>query len=390
MGGYSKYSISMVEEDVVKNHIYRKVGEQVQKRIDHLKVGGKMQDLPEELQHASFKFYVNDPNRKGGPNMRIIRLDPAQPSLTVTGFIFNKFVHPSENRYVTVREAARLQGFPDDLEFVGTLTSTQRQVGNAVPVHLGRAVLESVALTIKHGNGVEGNKLTAMSLFSGAGGLDIGAEEVDAAGVHIETKLCTDLWFDACRTLQKYFGDKVAVVEQDLSKVEDPVAFFRKHTGIDRLPDIIYGGPPCQSFSQAGKQKGTLDLRGSLVFDFLRCVESINPKAFVMENVSNLKGIAGGALLKELVQSFRKLGYNAEAKVLMATDYGSPQKRQRIFIIGIREDIGKPSFPLPTHSPTPSLLDLPYVTVGEAFAGLADAKSSTGNAKKPMDVVVQA
>lgn len=371
----------MTEEGAVKNHIYRKVGEQVQKRINHLKVGGKMQDLPEELQHESFKFYMNDPTRKGGPNMRIIRLDPDQPSLTVTGFIFNKFVHPTESRYVTVREAARLQGFPDALEFVGTLTSTQRQVGNAVPVHLGRAVLESVALTIKRGNGVEGNVLTAMSLFSGAGGLDIGAEEVDADGVRIETKLCTDLWYDACRTLQGYFGDRVAVVEQDLSKVEDPAEFFQEHTGEKRLPDIVYGGPPCQSFSQAGKQKGTLDLRGSLVFDFIRCVRSIKPKAFVMENVSNLKGIAGGQLLKELVHSFRELGYNAEAKVLTATDYGCPQKRQRIFIIGIREDIGKPAFPIPTHAAVPSLMDLPYVTVGEAFAGLPAAQSSNGSAK---------
>ena len=95
-----------MSEKQLKNHIHRSVGEQVQKRIDFLKIGDKMQDLPEELWHESFKFYMNDPNRKGGPNMRIIRLDPYKPSLTVTGFIFNKFVPPHENRFITVREGA--------------------------------------------------------------------------------------------------------------------------------------------------------------------------------------------------------------------------------------------------------------------------------------------
>jgi DNA (cytosine-5)-methyltransferase 1 len=129
----------------MKNHIPRKVGAEVQRRINALGVGQKMQDLPEELWHPSFKFYVKeDPNRRGGPNLRLLRLDPQKPALTVTGFIFNKFVHPRENRFITPREAARLQGFPDDWVFEGTLTSAQRQVGNAVPVPLATALTPSL------------------------------------------------------------------------------------------------------------------------------------------------------------------------------------------------------------------------------------------------------
>ena len=83
----------------IHNHIARRVGPDVQRRIDALKIGQKMQDLPEELWHASFRFYVKeDPNRKGGPNLRMIRLHPDRPSLTVTAYIFNKFVHPYEDR----------------------------------------------------------------------------------------------------------------------------------------------------------------------------------------------------------------------------------------------------------------------------------------------------
>ncbi len=164
---------------MIYNHIARKVGSVVQERIDLLKIGQKMQDLPEHLWHESFRYYVKeDPNRKGGPNIRLLRLDPSKPSLTVTGFVFNKFVHPHENRFVSVREAARLQGFPDDLEFKGSLTSTQQQVGNAVPTQLSKAVFETI---IKYAAGLGFKKtLTAMSLFSGAGGMDIGAHQAKA------------------------------------------------------------------------------------------------------------------------------------------------------------------------------------------------------------------
>lgn len=134
----------------VYNHQPRRAGPKVQERIDALGIGDKMQDLPEHLWHESFRYYVKeDPDRKGGPNLRMIRLDPQKPSLTVTAYIFNKFVHPYENRFITPREAARLQGFPDDLEFQGSLTSTQLQVGNAVPVSLGQAIFTGLSLKLR-------------------------------------------------------------------------------------------------------------------------------------------------------------------------------------------------------------------------------------------------
>jgi DNA (cytosine-5)-methyltransferase 1 len=108
-------------------------------------------------------------------------------SLTVTAFIFNKFVHPYENRFVTPREAARLQGFPDDLEFKGNLTSTQLQIGNAVPIPLGQAVFKAVLQHAKHAmpKKVEFN---ALSLFSGAGG-GRGGRKIGSLGT-LETRTC--------------------------------------------------------------------------------------------------------------------------------------------------------------------------------------------------------
>lgn len=371
MNGLTENLDFNISLEVISNHIARRVGVDVQKRINALKIGQKMQDLPEELWHESFKFYVkHDPNRQGGPNLRMIRLDPEKPSLTVTGYIFNKFVHPYQDRFITVREAARLQGLPDDLQLQGTLTSSQLQVGNAVPVPLAKAVFQQL---LKQANllGFENRSLTALSLFSGAGGMDIGADLTQG----IETKVAVDNWGDACATLKGYFGDRIQVIEQDISHITDPLSFWQNVSGEINKPDIIFGGPPCQAFSQAGKQRGLQDKNGGMIYEFLRFIECLQPNFFVMENVSNLKGLGGGKLYQEIWKNMINLGYNVSSGVLLAADFGTPQLRKRLFFIGCRKDIGSIDLPLPTHSPKFELFGLlPYVTVQEAFANLPEAE----------------
>jgi len=356
----------------VFNHQPRKVGVDVQRRINALKIGQKMQDLPEELWHDSFRYYVKeDPDRKGGPNLRLIRLDPSKPSLTVTGYIFNKFVHPYEDRFVTPREAARLQGFPDELEFKGTLTSVQRQVGDAVPVQLGRAVFESLMeALVKTQPGKK--QFSALSLFSGAGGFDIAAEQANHySGATLHPFACVEIGKDRCDTLKGYFGNSAKIFQTNIRDVvsED----LLQTCGLAREQvDVVYGGPPCQSFSQAGKQKGTRDLRGDLIFEFIRIVSEICPPFFIMENVSNLKGIDKGRLLQQIAAEMELIGYSVQYRVLTATNYGSPQRRRRLIFIGTRHDISvKAQLPEPTHGNGRSLFPLqPVNTVEDAFAGL--------------------
>lgn len=360
------------EPHEVYNHIARKVSDVVQKRIDTLKIGQKMQDLPEELWHDSFRYYVKeDPNRRGGPNMRMIRLDPNRPSLTVTGYIFNKFVHPYENRFITVREAARLQGFPDNVKFEGTLTSTQQQVGNAVPIPLAKAIFAQI-LTSAQKLGFHKSNLSGLSLFCGAGGMDIGADQASLGSKYkIDTKVAIDIWDDACNTLRNYYRDKSNVFDIDITKITDPISTWRFLSGEKTCPDIIFGGPPCQAFSQAGKQKGTSDPRGQLIFEFLRFVEVLKPSFFVMENVSNLKGIVNGTLYSDIIRKMDEIGYNVSAEVLSAADFGAPQLRKRIIFIGCKKEIGKIEMPAPSHASEPDLIiPHPYKTVGEAFTGL--------------------
>lgn len=357
---------------MISNHIARKVGEIVQKRIDHLGIGQKMQDLPEELWHESFRFYVKeDPTRRGGPNMRMIRLDPTKPSLTVTGFIFNKFVHPFENRFITVREAARLQGFPDDFTFWGSLTSTQQQVGNAVPIPLGKALFSQIRdFALRNGH-VHDNSLTALSLFCGAGGLDLSAYFASSKNCKIDVRVAMDCWKDACNSLKGYSRIETNVQQADISSIEDPVSFWQEHANTLETPDIIFGGPPCQAFSQAGKQKALDDERGVLVFQYIRFIEKLRPKFFIMENVANLQSINKGQLYQDILNKMASLGYNVTSGVLCAADFGAPQLRRRMIFIGCRNDFGIIHLPEPTYTEFPCLQGLPlYTTVNDAFEGL--------------------
>jgi DNA (cytosine-5)-methyltransferase 1 len=366
--------------DCVPNHIARRVGPAVQRRIDALKIGQKMQDLPEELWHKSFYYYVKeDPTRQGGPNLRMLRLHPEQPSLTVTGYIFNKFVHPFENRFITVREAARLQGIPDTLKIEGTLTSTQLQVGNIVPIPLAKAVFEAV-LHFAAQSGFNKPSLTAFSLFSGAGGMDIGAEQAKHPALKIDTKLALDNWYDACETLRGFYKNSSKVLETDILQVKEPLQIWQEFSGESEPPDLIYGGPPCQAFSQAGKQKGLNDSRGQLILEFLRFVEALKPRFFVMENVNNLKGTGNGFLYQQILQKISDLDYKISTRTLLAADFGTPQLRHRLFFVGSRSNVALLTWPEPTHQAEATLFGtFPYVTVGEAFTGLPDASFSDQN-----------
>lgn len=370
----------LVEDSLVEfSHVARKAGGIVQERISALKIGQRMQDLPEELWHESFRYYLKeDKNRKGGPNLRMIRLDPSQPSLTVTGFIFNKFVHPFEDRFITAREAARLQGFPDSFKFAGTLTSIQRQIGNAVPVQLAQAVANAILTHHEVVVGEPSATLSAISLFSGAGGMDIGIHAAGNPSLAFHTLACVEYDKDCCDTLARNFAGETQVLQADISQTSADDLLSACGLVPGEL-GLLAGGPPCQSFSQAGKQKGTSDPRGTLIFDYLRLVDGLRPKYFILENVSNLKGVDGGALLKAIEAEIDLLGYNFSKEVLCAADFGTPQMRKRIIFIGSRKELGKVSPPSPTHFPdkSPSLFGKPYIGVGKAFEGLPQLSDRT-------------
>lgn len=214
----------------------------------------------------------------------------------------------------------------------------------------------------------ENNKIVALSLFSGIGGFEVGMAKCGftfAKTLEWDEKCCETLNLN--KVILGTEEDKIEPI--DITKMP-PEEFFNGKV------DYIVGGPPCQSFSAAGRRAGgvagTSDMRGTLFEYYCKYVDYFKPKAFVFENVRGILSANKGNDFKLIMKSFEDVGYKLYWKLLNAADYGAPQLRERVFLVGIRSDIDVAfRFPLPTYGP-----DSPdkrkYVTTGEMIADLQD------------------
>lgn len=167
---------------------------------------------------------------------------------------------------------------------------------------------------------------TSIELFAGAGGLALGLEKAGFSHV-----LLNEIDHDACTTL-RYNRPQWRVAEQDVKTIS-----FTQFSG---KVDFLSGGFPCQAFSYAGKQGGFNDTRGTLFFELARAVQEIQPKVFLGENVKGLSAHNGGRTLDTIKNTINELGYTLiEPKVMRAILYQVPQKRERLILIAVRNDI---------------------------------------------------
>ena len=194
--------------------------------------------------------------------------------------------------------------------------------------------------------------MKVVSLFSGCGGMDLG---FIWAGYKIIW--ANDIDHDACETYRLNIGTHI--VEGDITKIN-----------FSSIPDcdVILGGFPCQDFSMIWKRKGIETDRGNLYQYFVKAVKSKQPSFFVAENVKGLLTANKGKAIEQIIKDFRACGYNIYPDVYNFADYGTPQLRERVLIVGIRKDI---KFyyqkPKPTHTPSN------YVTTGEALNNVEKA-----------------
>jgi DNA (cytosine-5)-methyltransferase 1 len=165
--------------------------------------------------------------------------------------------------------------------------------------------------------------VNAIELFAGAGGLASGLEK---AG--IKTQCLVEIDKDAVATLRQNRPDW-QIIHDDISQVS-----FKEMSA-----DVVTGGFPCQSFSYAGKQLGLEDTRGTLFYEFARCVQEIQPQLFLAENVRGLISHQKGETLKIILSILESLGYQIQYRLLNAVNYDVPQKRERIIIVGTRSDL---------------------------------------------------
>lgn len=169
------------------------------------------------------------------------------------------------------------------------------------------------------------DEVTAIELFAGAGGLALGLEQ---AGI----KTVEYVEFDkACCETLKSNRPNWNVICDDIHNVG-----FTQYRG---KIDIVTGGFPCQAFSFAGKKLGFEDTRGTLFHEFARCVQEVRPKMFLAENVRGLVFHDNGRTLTTIISVLESLGYHTQQKIMNACYYGVGQKRERIVIVGIRDDL---------------------------------------------------
>ncbi len=313
--------IQETDTRMLYNHVSANLSELDLLMVKSIPAGGNWSDIP--LAVAKKSERVMNIRRTGGRTTYYGRLQEDLPSYTINTF-FNRpgngtFIHPTQNRLISFREAARLQSFPDSFKFSGSNSSMYKQIGNAVPPLLSRAIGKSLkpGLTI--------------DVFSGAGGLSLGLDE---AGHKII--LAADKQPHMCSTYkQNHPGTKV--IEIDFCQPLEIQSFIDTAEEMlhGRTLNVLAGGPPCQGFSTAGKWS-LADSRNTLIFSMLRLVKHLQPENVIIENVTGIRIRKGGSTLVEVCDHLESLGYSCHWYQLNAEQYGVPQRRRRIFILANR------------------------------------------------------
>lgn len=197
--------------------------------------------------------------------------------------------------------------------------------------------------------------MNVVSLFSGCGGLDLGFIN---AGFNV--LWANDIVPEAVNTYRKNIGNHIHL--GDISKID-----------LAEVPkaDILVGGPPCQAFSLAGLRDPN-DARANLIWEYIRLLKHVEPRAFLFENVIGLKSAkdeTGNLVIEELRKAFKDIGYNISWEIVNTANYGIPQRRKRIFIVGTKSEVPF-EFPTPTHNEEGNNGLLRWVSCIEAIGDL--------------------
>lgn len=167
--------------------------------------------------------------------------------------------------------------------------------------------------------------MNVISLFSGCGGLDLGFERAGFK-IPIANEYDKTIW-----ATFKANHPNTRLLEGDIRKIDE--SEFPKNI------DGIIGGPPCQSWSEAGSLKGIDDARGQLFYDYIRILKKVKPKFFLAENVSGMLASRHNEAVKNIIKLFEESGYNVSVTLVNAKDYGVAEERKRVFYIGFRKDL---------------------------------------------------
>ena len=268
---------------------------------------------------------MGGPNRNKWFNLRRLAWDKPSPVLTQTEGS-SCLIHPDLDRACNLQELRRICTFPDEFQLFGPYRDGKRRLGNCVPPRFAQAIAETVR------DGVLGKReFTYVSTFAGCGGSSLGYKWAGGRGL-----LAIEFDANAAATYRANFPE-TPVLERDIRTVMAEEVLELTGLKVGEL-DILDGSPPCQGFSTAGKRKMS-DPRNDLSYEFARLVDDLQPKAFVMENVSGLVKGKMRYLFRDIMTRLKATGYAVRCKLLNAMYFNVPQSRERLIWIGARPDL---------------------------------------------------
>lgn len=299
----------------------------------HIPPGGNWRDIPESVPSERLaQIRISAAAGEGSRSTYYGRLRADRPAYTI-GTYYNRpgngcFLHPDQDRTLSHREAARLQSFPDDFVFEGTQRAVCQQIGNAVPPLLAYQVGEAL--------GAAGDMLDA---FSGAGGLSLGLKWAGWRSL-----AAADFDPSAVAT----FNRNVAPVAF-LGDMEDDAVIARLAAAAaardHARPLALVGGPPCQGFSTGGKKRSEEDTRNGLHTRYALLLARTRPDVFLFENVPGLLSMSRGAFVQRVIEGLAAVGYDVDLWKMNAAEYGVPQRRQRVILVGVPKGRRLPARP---------------------------------------------
>ncbi|MBL6785622.1 MAG: DNA cytosine methyltransferase [Rickettsiales bacterium] len=374
----------------IKNHIPLNHTDIVLARYKLIPEGGKLPDakhLPENIRRKNFGSTYTRLHRE----RKSVTLVPGNNAFPI---------HPTLDRSLTPREAARIQTFPDKHTFVGSRRKQCILVGNAVPPLLAANIALAVDKHFRAKSGssrpeeiyspkssnnvsvpvisheMQNKKYTFVDLFCGAGGITIG---LNNAG--FRPLLACDSDSSVAKTHALNFPS-IEYVNGDLSNNEINSQIIKKLS--DKKITLLAGGPPCQGFSIFGKRRfintrnydPSTDPRNKLVFTYLEYLKKLQPDWFLLENVPGFANLDKGHFLTEIIKRIKRIGYkDLDWRIINTADYGIPQKRKRFILIANKTGNIIP-WPKPKYFDKPEPWQFPHRTVGEVITDLSDETSS--------------
>lgn len=361
---------------MIPNHQSAKLSELDLQFARFVPPGGNWQNIPEHVPSARLaQIRESFAAGKGSRSTYYGRLRPHAPSYTIGTYYTRPgngcFLHPDASQYRTIshREAARLQSFPDDFVFNGSQRAVCKQVGNAVPPLLAMQIAETLGC---HGDMVD--------VFAGCGGLSLGFKW---QGWRTLAAVDSDRF--AVQAFNENISPSAIVGDMNNEQIIDYLVASSQQRDNTR-PLALVGGPPCQGFSTGGNKRSEDDARNHLHARYSLLLKKMVPDLFVFENVLGLLSMSGGGFLRRVLAGFEHAGYSAQVWKLNAAEFGVPQRRVRVVIVGVRNG-GKvlPSKPLEWCSLVPGdlLASISPVTVEEAISDLPRLAAGEDGSDRP-------